>query len=354
MYNILIVDDREIFRRLFKRFKIFKENEDFSINFEAQNGVDAIKILENFKIDVVITDIRMPIMDGIELLRRIKKRKLSNCVILLSEYADFSYAKEGIVLGAFDYIVKPIEEDKLVELLKRIKDHLDVLKKNKNYNLPNIKILPKLILNNDNYIYNVANSIIESIMEEKKYDICQINERLYFLINFIKEEILKRRSYISKYSDLDEIFNIREIYIKSDIKKIFCERIKIITKEVNKFNIRCKSELVKNICKDIINNLENGVTLQQVADMHFVNKTYLSHLFKQEVGVSYVNFVTFVKMERAKILLKKTNKKIYEIAVILGYDDSEYFSKIFKNTVGVAPTEYRQNYLLSNFVDVIN
>lgn len=354
IYSILIVDDREVFRRLFKRFKIFKDNKDFCVAFEAQNGLDAIKILQNEKVDVIITDIRMPIMDGIELLKKIKKEKLNDCVILLSEYADFSYAKEGIVLGAFDYIVKPMEENKLVELLNRVKEYLDDLENNENYNLNNIKILPKMILNNDDYLYNMTKRIVEKIIEEKNGNIIQINESLYSLLSFVKEKILNERSYISKYSDLDEIFGMKSIYDEADIIENFYEKIKLITQEVNKFNINCKSKLIKNICKDIINDLENGVTLQQIADTHFVNKAYLSHLFKQETGISYVNFVTFVKIERAKILLKDTDKKIYEIAIMLGYDDSEYFSKIFKNDVKMTPTEYRQKYRLPNLSSAVS
>lgn len=65
MFSIFIVDDREIFRRRFKRFSIFQNNDEFQVKFEAQNGQEALETLRKEKVDIMITDIRMPIMGGL-------------------------------------------------------------------------------------------------------------------------------------------------------------------------------------------------------------------------------------------------------------------------------------------------
>ena len=102
MYTLLVVDDKEIFHRMIARTSYFKTNRDKFHIKSARNGLEALELLQGSEIDIVLTDICMPFMSGIELLREINKRKLCKCTILLSAYSDFSYAKEGIITGAFD------------------------------------------------------------------------------------------------------------------------------------------------------------------------------------------------------------------------------------------------------------
>lgn len=146
MYQTLVVDDREICRRQIKRSPTLGDGREFCVKFEAQNGAEALKILEHNKVDLVITDIRMPVMDGLELLREIKERDICRCVVLLSEYTDFIYAKQGLVLGAFDFIEKPIEPGRLEELLPRVKCFLDRATPESLYTDNELTMLADLIL----------------------------------------------------------------------------------------------------------------------------------------------------------------------------------------------------------------
>ena len=86
MYNLLIVDDKDIFLRMICRMEYFKLNQDkFRIKYLARNGLEALEFLNTGEPDIVLTDIRMPLMNGIELLKKINKNKLCRCTILLSE-----------------------------------------------------------------------------------------------------------------------------------------------------------------------------------------------------------------------------------------------------------------------------
>lgn len=125
MYKILAVDDGELFLAQLKGLEIWEKEKNFKIIDTATNGKKALELMNKNKYDVVFTDIRMPIMDGLQLLRNIKKHKLCKCVVLLSKFPDFTYAREGIILGAFDYLIKPLGEDHMIDLLKRIKEFLD-------------------------------------------------------------------------------------------------------------------------------------------------------------------------------------------------------------------------------------
>lgn len=112
--KILIVDD-EITVREFLR-EVFLA-EDFLI-FEAANGEEAINILDGKRMDVVIMDLRMPGMDGIETLAELSKKNSDSKVIIMTGYGTIKTAVEAIKLGAFDYIVKPFENDEIVATVK--------------------------------------------------------------------------------------------------------------------------------------------------------------------------------------------------------------------------------------------
>ncbi|MGN1415314.1 MAG: response regulator [Oscillospiraceae bacterium] len=120
MYDILLVEDDSAMRFLYSKMKVWSEC-GFRIAAEVSNGKDALEVLGRESFDLVVTDIRMPFVDGIELLREIKKRGIDVCVIFVSSYDEFEYARQGLVLGAFDYILKPVNDKKLSEVLERTK-----------------------------------------------------------------------------------------------------------------------------------------------------------------------------------------------------------------------------------------
>lgn len=120
MYNILLVEDDHAMRFLYSKMNVWSEC-GFKIAAEVSNGKDALEVLEKEKFDLIVTDIRMPFVDGIELLREIKKRGIDVCVIFVSSYDEFEYARQGLILGAFDYILKPVDDKKLAAVLERTK-----------------------------------------------------------------------------------------------------------------------------------------------------------------------------------------------------------------------------------------
>ncbi|HWQ79702.1 MAG TPA: response regulator, partial [Anaerovoracaceae bacterium] len=125
MYKALLVDDREIFIMELERLRIWGNASGLEVAGRAPNGVEALRLLRANAYDLVITDIRMPKLDGIGLLQEIKKEDLCPCVVLLSEHSEFEYARSGLVLGAFDYLIKPVEEQKIEQLLFRVRGFLD-------------------------------------------------------------------------------------------------------------------------------------------------------------------------------------------------------------------------------------
>lgn len=124
MYNLIIVDDEiEVRRGIIK--KIEWEKFGFQVAGEAENGREALDIIERDIPDVVITDIRMPIMDGLELASIIRDKFPTVRIIILTGFDDFKYAQQAIKLDIVEYVLKPVTSKDMMEILKKLRNQLD-------------------------------------------------------------------------------------------------------------------------------------------------------------------------------------------------------------------------------------
>ena len=123
-YSVLLVDDEEeVFQVIMK--KLDWESMGFRIAGYARNGVEALEMAEELQVDVVMTDIKMPYMDGLTLCKKLKELYQKIKVIIFSGFDEFEYAKEAIKIEAEEYILKPINANELREVFVRIKGNLD-------------------------------------------------------------------------------------------------------------------------------------------------------------------------------------------------------------------------------------
>lgn len=130
--NVFIADDDEIIRKGLRSI-IEKSNLNCTVVGEASDGELALQSMEECdKVDLLITDIRMPVMDGLELIKRVKERYLLTKVIVLSGYDEFVYIRNAFVDGAVDYLLKPINKNELIEVVKKTRDALENDVKEKN------------------------------------------------------------------------------------------------------------------------------------------------------------------------------------------------------------------------------
>ena len=118
MNKLLLVDDEPIILRGMRKLVDFATL-GMEVVGEAYDGRQALEMIERLNPDVVMTDIWMPAMDGVELMREIRARGFSARVIVLSGYSDFAYAKQAIVCGAMDYLLKPVGVGELSAALQR-------------------------------------------------------------------------------------------------------------------------------------------------------------------------------------------------------------------------------------------
>lgn len=125
MYKLMLVDDEAIARKNVIN-KIHWNEYGFEIVCEAENGEEAFEMFETYLPDVVITDIKMPFMNGLQLSEKILKKYPFTKIIVLTGFDEFEYAKKGVDLHVMNYILKPITSKELIKILKEVKEKLDL------------------------------------------------------------------------------------------------------------------------------------------------------------------------------------------------------------------------------------
>ena len=247
MYKVFFVDD-EAAMRAGIRENIDWNNSIFTLAGEAPDGEMALSLMQDIMPDILITDVRMPFMDGIELARRTRKAMPWVKIIILSGHDEFEYAQRAISIGVEDYLLKPVTSVMLIEAL---------------------------------------NKIAVRIEEEKE-----------------KFNLINRNQIISAGSKYNDIVAKAQEYIQK-------------------------------------NYHDESISLHSIAKEVNVSPNHLSAIFSQETGETFINYVTRIRLEHAKILLKTANIRTSEVGYEVGYNDTHYFSHVFKKNVGMTPKEYR-------------
>jgi two-component system, response regulator YesN len=533
MLNVIIADDEPIIRRSLKG-KIDWNTLGFNIVGEASNGLDVLNLAKSNEPDIILTDMKMPLMDGIQLLKALSENGIKSKVIVLSAYSSFNYTHAAVKCGAFDYILKPIDASELIEVLLRVKESIESERTQtfKNANVPplqeNLPILKENFLNSfvssgiideNNLESNLTNlgvslshknyvciaimipelqtivqntflddydkaficitNLIQNFSSNMGFSVSTFRNSLY-LYNFyvifgfssdslLQIEMLERlksdiekfliseiligvgqtcksfheinlsftqaldalnyRDIISNsciiYSDtlrqngsipislsLEkekafltslEICNWEEMesnvlqlfeYVRScktlsfrQVYKLFsellflCDRIlrkydgnleqifneditsidyiackgslphlenwfsHVITK-IMKFILASKSKNMGKVIDEIKNYIDEHyfeeVSLNDMSKKYYMNKSYLSALFKKCIGQNFVDYITSVRMKKAAEYIKSKKCKIYEVAQLVGYTDERYFARLFKKYIGVNPNEFKK------------
>ena len=141
MFRTLLVDDDFLVRTYLKTLSSW-ERAGYEITQDVQDGEEALDVMKQKEIDVVITDISMPVMDGIELIRHIRQEMENIYIIVFSCHDDFEYVKEAMRLGADEYVLKnALDEENLYEVLNKSKKQIENRKEKTSEQIRNKKLL---------------------------------------------------------------------------------------------------------------------------------------------------------------------------------------------------------------------
>jgi two-component system, response regulator YesN len=274
MYSVLIVDDEPIITEGLSILLDWKEF-GFSNLETASDGEEALKKLKSKKFHLIVTDIRMPGLSGLQLIQSIKANSLNTKIIIISGYSDFSYARESIQYGVKDYILKPISKDEIVKAVTDIKAELDSeLKELKITNSKNHLIKDKLLTDIVNGNYSSIDEIesgMLSTLNFKKPNFCSClikvtnlqrlteenpeeGELIKFGIRNVIEEIFEGSGSGYVYEDIDNLFGIILIPNDTDdfeakLNDVFNTAFSYIKKIFNKSSIAAVGSVVDNLYK---------------------------------------------------------------------------------------------------------
>lgn len=522
MFNVLIVDDDKIDVEGLSQFVNWAEL-GYKIVGTAHSAAEAVSIIETEFIDVVLTDIVMPGKNGLELIKDALEINPSIKTVILSGYGEFEFAKEALRLGAFDYLMKPVDFTELKSIFSKLKISLnqDILEKQKqvefmgiqrmqfmnnlvNGFLLNIEDIQKkaselglnlqenefclirllfdettnvgfdiqendyvkikldlsheteTLLNKygkaytfDNNLWEIAalfypnntaeleivldelmkfintnksmktflgigsicdciSNVPQSYFEAGKaldYRYIKKDHLLYYksITEFFKgrsaitsdieakiqeqllsgdieafeEYILKILSnlYTGDWSDKGVLFEtciemlliinrcigkyvsqdrslaqidhnaIRALMKNNnyeDVKVFIMSYIREIIIEINSIKEKPLGFAIENVIKYINEHYNENLTLHKLSEIVYMHPTYLSKLFKEKTGENFTEYLTKVRIDKAKKFMENLSLRIYDVCEMVGYDSPKHFCKVFKDITGITPKDYRK------------
>lgn len=195
-YKLLIADDEPLIRQGIS--SLDWEKIGITVCAVANNGKEAIDLASLHVPDLILTDIRMPIVDGLKMAEQILTQNRNCKIIFLSGYKDFAYAKRALQMGAFDYILKPTSPEEILETCKRAALQLEQEKRNHQLQSVHSEVFDKLA---------------ENLPKEEPDKEGKINVRE--IIRFIEQHYMENLSL----NTLSRTFNFNAIYINRMLKK---------------------------------------------------------------------------------------------------------------------------------------
>lgn len=266
--KLMIIDDEKWVRVSIKNL-IHWDRLSLNLIDEADNGNSGLQSCKIHKPDIVLTDIRMPGLSGIEIMQKVAEINPETLFIVISGYGEFNYVQQALKLGAFDYLLKPIKEEVINPILSRAKAKI-LAKRNKKSELKKMK--------------NIIKKLEDSLE-------CNSDE-------------------LTRKMHTDDRFNLVLDYIKNNFHS-------------------------------------ENISLEAAADKAYMSKTYFSKCFKKRIGIGFLDYITRLRLDKAKHLLTTTTLAISEIAFSCGFRDKNYFAKVFKNNYQCTPSEYREKNLIA-------
>lgn len=364
MIKVFLVEDETIIRQGIKNNIDWRSN-GFELVGEAGDGEYAYPMILKSQPDILLTDVKMPFMDGLELSRLVKKALPRTKIIVISGYNEFDYAKEAIKIGISDYLLKPVTSASLMDALKKVSDQIFEEQENS-------RLLERYFINYEKYMAfpdksdysGVDRKLIRNFLKTGNIEECGIFIDEYF-------EAVGEGNYMSlllrQYMTMDIFYCVLEFIKSLNAQELNTQPeltdLKRVTKAIEKadttmeylkelftfaLTVRDKNSgdryglLIREAQEYIAENYGNSdFSLNIIAGYIGVSPSYFSSIFKQGTGQSFIEYLTKVRIDRACELLRCTTLRTSEIGEQVGYNDPHYFSTAFKKIMGQSPKEFK-------------
>lgn len=312
---------------------------EFEIAAIMRDGVSAYRELKQKQYDLVISEIQITGMDGLELLRRTKSEGLCRHFVLCSKTLNYNDARMGMLLGAYDYLVSPFDNSLFFALFSRIinKQYSDMA--------AGIYYSDEILTffkNRDEGFSQYVGMILDKIYD-KVGDILLADSQAKLLMNTVVEKLFSEYEWLGLYLEPADFETLDRIYEENwlSYKMHYVNKAYKLFKEFCQFLPDVNNETIREILLYILNNPEGDLKQKTLALKFHMSSSYLSTVFMAHTQVLFAEYLSEIKLKRTFWLLRNTNLKIGEIAKRLGYKDIGYFVRLFKQKYGVTPSECR-------------
>jgi two-component system response regulator YesN len=368
MYQVLIAEDNKAIQRNLEML-VKQAGTRYHVTDVVSNGMRALEVLGRKEVDIIVTDIRMPVMDGLELIRKASAEQKNLQYIIVSGYDEFEYARAAITLGVSEYLLKPIKASDMEKALNKVSEKIrsdkekntpilsteqagkmvtpwkdlsvsqDVL--NSEISLQNKVLMPLLLEWNEEHYIAAISEILDSWFE-KNYS----KEALRILLLNISELTLQSKGLLGTVDIIRPVENILilgENYL--ELKQAAVSYFHALFEKINATlleNRYSANQLLQEMKKYLDNHIYGCITSNELAEKFHVSPSYANRLFKKYLGLSPIAYYNQEKMKEACRLLSDDRRyKIKDISEVLGFQNQQYFSHAFRAFSGYTPLEYK-------------
>ena len=346
MLKIIIADDEPFFIEGLKVLIDWDKN-GYEIVGLAYNGEEAMEKIIAQKPDVVLTDLRMPEIEGLEIIRKcVKELNLKLKFIIISGYDDFTYAQKAMKYGVNHYILKPVDEETLLNALSEIRteisEYSDFSQSNHTDILLSDALMHAISKNDSSAIEQEIDKYLNDISKRPLPSISVTAFRNHLFVEVMKAVHALGGSagdFIEKHPQLILDTNSSVNDLKPALYD-FC-------RDCAQFMMDLKSKqtngLMVKIEQYIQANYHESINLKKLSEVFYINPVYLGQLFSKHFNMYFHDYLTRIRIDEAKKLLRTTDMKVYEVADKVGFQNVDYFINKFKKLVKYTPLNYRSH-----------
>lgn len=375
MYKVLFAED-ELLVRLGLQNSIPWSKYEMEVAALADNGMEAYKLFEEIHPDILITDLRMEGMDGLELVKRVREIDKECAIVVISCLNDFETLRKLIPYNINAYVLKAsISIDEVCNVLEQTKEYLISIGRTAKKLIPDLEkpedIISKYLLG-DAVIsleddFEIFEHLLLFSLEEENKD--KINKlAMDFIYELVNRQIpgemlvpLKDKEFCVFYRSTEKKMDERIKRINNSIGDFLGVRFKITHSSrrkaenlkdwfdrayVQQYEINIDENSGKALIQKSIEYMQEhfreSLTLTDISHTIGLSVSYFSYLFKQETGKNYIEYLNEIRLLATMKDLMNTDEKVVVVAQKNGFQNLEYFSRYFKKQTGESPARWRK------------
>ncbi len=316
----------------------------------AENGLKALEVVAATKPQIILTDIRMPKMDGLEFIKRVRAIMPRVKIIILSGYDEFSYAQKALQYGVSDYVLKPVGVKELTRVLQELVRTMEadfsaeffLIKAKKELDPESERYLNAIRLGDASKAQAALGEITRKLAAQK-----MAAEQLRNVCLELSDRVVEalQRDGIALPGDWqsgnERLYReLRNSAVPDEIYGWLGQFTATILGYVAAKKDDGYHVAIRKALQYIDGHYAEELSVKAVAEQVCLSPDYFSHIFKKVRGESFTDYLNRVRIRKATELLADNLYKVYEVSDMVGYSDYKYFSSVFKKITGVSPTDY--------------